>query len=124
MVNRRSHVAALVVACVLTLGIPATAAAQGHHTRAAVGDLRVDTMTNPIGVGNATPNLSWRLAGGHQSAYQIQVASSPSRLDRPDLWDSGKVRSDDTGNVGYAGAPLHSREAVIWRVRVWDDRMV
>ena len=122
MVNRRSHVAALVVTCVLTLGIPATAAAQGHHTRAAVGDLRVDTMTDPIGVGNATPNLSWRLSDGQQTAYQIQVASGPSRLHEPDLWDSGKVSSSRTGNIAYDGAPLHSRQAVVWRVRIWDGK--
>jgi hypothetical protein len=112
--------AGLVVACALTLGVPSTAAAQQHHDPATVHALRVDTFTNPIGLGNKTPNLSWRLSDGRQTAYQVQVASSTSQLRDPDLWDSGKVRSDDTGNIAYAGAPLQQRQAVVWRVRVWD----
>jgi hypothetical protein len=53
--------------------------------------LRVDAQANPIGLGDATPALSWRLSSGRQSAYQIRVASSAAQLDQPDLWDSGKV---------------------------------
>jgi hypothetical protein len=135
MVNRRSHLrspqakagaiikaAALVVACAITLGVPSPATAHRNHHHASVHALRVDTFTNPIGLGDTTPNVSWRLRDGRQSAYQIQVASSPQRLRHPDLWDSGKVQSEDTGNIPYAGAPLGSRQVVVWRVRVWDGR--
>ena len=85
-----------------------------------VTTLRVDTLTDPIGLGNATPILSWRLSSGRQTAYQVQVASSTARLHQADLWDSGKVPSGDCCNVVYAGAALRSRDAVVWRVRVWD----
>src|SRR3954447_8157783 len=124
--RRRSatvRTAALVIPCALViLGSPASAAAGGRDADALVRDLRVDTQTNPIGVGDARPNLSWRLSDGRQTAYQIQVASSPWRLHRPDVWDSGKVRSSDSSNIAYAGTPLHSRQALVWRVRVWDGR--
>jgi hypothetical protein len=129
MGNRRSRigsvragVVAMVAGAMLALGVPATAAADWDHGRASVHDLRVDTLTNPIGLGNATPGLSWRLSDGRQTAYQVQVASSEGRLGDPDLWDSGKVRSDETSNIAYGGAPLRSRQAVVWRVRVWQDR--
>jgi alpha-L-rhamnosidase len=122
MVNRRARRGALAVACALALGVPATAAANRDHNAGSVDALRVDTLTNPIGLGNATPNLSWTLSDGRQTAYQIQVASRAWRLDDPDLWDSGKIRSDDTANIAYAGAPLRSRQSVVWRVRVWDGR--
>ncbi len=80
----------------------------------------MNTLTNPIGVGDPTPNLSWRLSGGRQTAYQIRVASSATQLDHPDLWDSGKVSSSATSNIVYAGATLPSRKSVAWDVRVWD----
>src|SRR5262249_51407321 len=77
-------------------------------------------LTNPIGLSDATPNLSWRLSGGRQTAYEVRVASSAAQLETPDLWDSGKVASSDTSNIRYAGAGLGSRKAVAWSVRVWD----
>ena len=49
-------------------------------------------------------------------------ASSAERLahDQGDLWDSGKVVSDATLQVEYAGKPLRSRTRCHWKVRVWD----
>ncbi len=82
--------------------------------------LRIDAQASPIGLGDATPVLSWRLSGGRQSAYQIRVASSEGQLDQPDIWDSGKVTSSDSSNIAYSGSPLKSRQAVVWDVRVWD----
>ena len=70
-----------------------------------VQTLRVNT----IGLGDATPNLSWRLSGGRQTAYEVRVGSSAAQLDTPDLWDSGKVVSGASNNVVYAGAPLTAR---------------
>jgi hypothetical protein len=92
------------------------------------GELRVNTLTDPIGLGDVTPSLSWRvttkgppgLSLGHQAAYQVRVASSRAKLSAPDLWDSGEVNSSATSNIVYAGAPLESRQNVVWSVRVWD----
>jgi hypothetical protein len=36
------------------------------------------------------------------------------------LWDSGKVISDDTIQIPFAGKPLKSSQQVFWKVRVWD----
>ena len=96
--------------------------APGEASSAAVSatTLRVNTQTNPIGLGDASPELSWRLTGGRQTAYEIRVASSAAQLEDPDLWDSGKVASSNTSNIAYAGAPLSSRKSVAWDVRVWD----
>lgn len=85
-----------------------------------VNTLRVDTQAEPIGLGDATPSLSWRLSSGQQTGYQIQVSSSVAQLGQRDLWDSGKVTSSETSNIRYAGDRLKSRETVAWRVRVWD----
>ena len=112
--------ASLAVVGVIPLTISTIAPADPAGANVTPTTLRVNTLTNPIGLGDATPNLSWRLSGGKQTAYEIRVASSAAQLDSPDLWDSGKVSSSDTSNIVYAGAPLSSRKPVAWDVRVWD----
>jgi alpha-L-rhamnosidase len=60
--------------------------------------------------------------GIKQTSYQILVASSRDLLakDQGDLWDSGKVESDQSVNVEYAGKPLTSGMRCFWKVRVWS----
>ncbi len=88
--------------------------------------MRCDYAVNPLGVDSAHPRLFWTVEskerGQQQTAYEILVASSPSLLkhDRGDLWDSGRVASDETIQIPYAGQPLKSSQAVFWKVRVWD----
>ena len=83
-------------------------------------------MTAPLGIDVLQPRLSWILSssqrGQRQTAYQILVASSLTALARNkgDLWDSGKVASDQSTQVVYAGQPLQSRQACYWKVRAWD----
>ena len=78
----------------------------------------------PLNVERPAPRLSWKSGVAKQSAYQIQVASRPDLLaaQAPDLWDSGKVDSDVSLNIPYAGKRLESRQACYWRVRVWGDK--
>jgi alpha-L-rhamnosidase len=95
---------------------------------AAVEDLRCEYLKDPLGIDVARPRLSWILAshqrGAMQSAYQVLVASSVKLLagDQGDLWDSGRVSSDQSLLVEYAGKPLESRAVCFWKVRVWDGR--
>ncbi|MDP0501139.1 MAG: family 78 glycoside hydrolase catalytic domain [Verrucomicrobiota bacterium JB022] len=92
-----------------------------------VTHLRCEYLTNPLGIDEKAPRLSWALQstrrGARQQAYRIQVATSPEALagDRELLWDSGRVESRRTTHVAYAGQPLASRQEVCWQVTVWDD---
>ena len=87
---------------------------------------RCELATDPLGVDVGAPRLSWRVTsderGQRQTAWQIQAASSPELLgkDAPDLWDSGRVESDDTTRLPYAGRALSSSQTIHWRVRSWD----
>jgi alpha-L-rhamnosidase len=92
--------------------------------------LRCEYLIDPLGIDTAGPRLSWELRavdpesrGLRQSAYQVQVASSAKLLarGRPDLWDGGKVKSDETVGIVYAGKKLASGDDCHWRVRVWDQ---
>ncbi|MCA9913133.1 MAG: alpha-L-rhamnosidase, partial [Anaerolineae bacterium] len=58
-----------------------------------------------------------------QTAYQLLMGSTPNQVtpDTADLWNSGKVESDQSVHVEYNGVPLVSRQRVYWRVIIWDE---
>lgn len=92
-------------------------------------ELRCDWMLDPLGVDSSPPRLSWQLQGDgsrgqRQTARRILVASSRDALDadRGDVWDSGKVASDQQLHVPFAGRALRSNESVFWKLRVWDEQ--
>ena len=94
-------------------------------------NLKCGYWQNPLGVDEAAPRISWQLQavtpderGQSQTAYQILVASSVGELDKNkgDLWDSGKIISDSSLNIAYAGKPLASEQKVFWKVRAWDAK--
>ena len=93
-------------------------------------NLRCEYRDNPLGIDAEKPRLSWVIEEGSQrpedrgqkqTSYQILVASTPGLLanDQGDLWDSGKVASDQSIQVEYAGKPLEARRVCHWKVRVW-----
>ncbi|MDB6027599.1 MAG: alpha-rhamnosidase [Verrucomicrobiales bacterium] len=89
--------------------------------------LRCEYLDNPLGIERAAPRLSWEIKSKErdqkQSAYEIIVASSPANLkkNRGDLWDSGKIDSDETAQIAYGGKQLASRQHCFWKVRTWDQ---
>jgi len=91
-----------------------------------VTGLRTEYKVNPLGIGTAIPQLSWTLqSDAHnctQSAYRILVAESEKKLaeELGSLWDSGRVESNETLNIPYAGIPLRSGQKCFWKVRIWD----
>ncbi|MCP5517946.1 MAG: family 78 glycoside hydrolase catalytic domain [Verrucomicrobiales bacterium] len=88
--------------------------------------LRCEYRVDPVGIDVRDPRLSWVLKsprrGERQTAYHVQAASSRDQLRQgtPDLWDTGRIDAEQTVHLAYAGRPLHSRQAIWWRVRVWD----
>ncbi|PYP14242.1 MAG: alpha-L-rhamnosidase [Gemmatimonadetes bacterium] len=86
-----------------------------------VTGLRVEHLTNPLGIDVARPRLSWRITSAErntvQAAYQLQVTRN-ERL----IWDTGRTSGDSSVFVVYAGPDLESRRRYAWRVRVWDAK--
>ncbi|GAB4240884.1 MAG: glycoside hydrolase family 78 protein [Acidobacteriota bacterium] len=107
--------AVFALTCLLGSGVLPAAGVQ-------VKQLRCEDLENPLGLDVVQPRFSWRLVadrpGAAQRAYQLQVfaedASAP-------LWDSGRVESNASHLVRYAGPTLQSMRRYRWRVRVWDD---
>lgn len=76
-------------------------------------------------VSDPAPEFSWVVPpeSGDQVAYQVVVASREELLHEGagDLWDSGRVESDQSLAVEYGGRPLSDRRESFWRVRVWGE---
>ncbi len=88
--------------------------------------LRCEYRVDPVGIDQTAPRLSWIVESTQraqrQTAYQILAASSPDNLKagRGDVWDSGRVASDATAQIAFAGKPLQTAQQVWWQVRCWD----
>ncbi|MGO4273465.1 alpha-L-rhamnosidase, partial [Paenibacillus sp. TAF58] len=91
-----------------------------------VTELKTEYIENPLGIVTTVPRLSWMMEseefGQVQLAYHVLVASRPELLNenKGDLWDSGKVQSDQSIHVSYGGKPLESKRVYYWQVRIWD----
>lgn len=109
--------------CVVTSPAAATT---GFAELSAPANLRCEYRVDPLGIDERSPRLSWEMVdsrrGAMQSAYHILVATDVEKLaaDDGNLWDTGKVLSDQSVHVVYAGKPLQSRMRAWWKVRVWD----
>ena len=115
----RTTFLALIALCL----VPSVRAADAPAT---ADYLRCEYRFDPLGIDITEPRLSWEMRdvrrGAKQTAYQVLVASTAEKLaaDQGDLWDSGKVASDQSAQIAYAGKPLASRMQCYWKVRLWD----
>ena len=92
--------------------------------------LRCEYLENPLGIDVVQPRLNWQLEATQseqrslrQVAYQILVASSKELLaaSSADLWDSGRIATDQSSHIVYAGSPLSTGQQCWWQVRLWDN---
>ena len=89
-----------------------------------------ENLKNPDVIDAPNPRLSWintdpdYKRNQFQTAWEIRVASSRDNLlkNEADLWNSGKVNSDQSFNISYNGKKLSSRQDCWWQVRVWDRK--
>lgn len=89
-------------------------------------NLKCESRVNPMGIDARNPLLSWNMYSDQrnqeQKAYQVIVASSKDLLSRGegDLWDSGKIYSNQSLGIKYSGKELKCRLTYYWKVRIWD----
>ena len=71
------------------------------------------------------PEFAWEVpnAAISQSAYQILVVSSKENMESNtvDVWDSGKVLSNQSINVEYKGKSLKVGNTYFWKVKIWNE---
>ncbi|MEU4690484.1 glycoside hydrolase family 78 protein [Actinoplanes sp. NPDC023714] len=87
-----------------------------HSAATTVHAPRVEHHQRPLGIGERTPRLSWRIEtpvpGWRQRAYQIEAVGR---------WTSEIIESGESVLVAWPGPALTSRERVAVRVRVWPS---
>lgn len=80
--------------------------------------LRVENMEKPMGIDTDKPRFSWIILSDKQNvkqtAYQIIVST-----DKGEVWNSGRVESDQQLWVPYGGEKLKSATQCSWKVKIW-----
>jgi alpha-L-rhamnosidase len=83
-----------------------------------VTNLTVENLKRPLGIDTAEPRFSWQITSDQQdvrqTAYQIIVSD-----EQGEVWNTGKVDSDQQLWLPYAGKQLQSNTACTWKVKVW-----
>ncbi len=73
------------------------------------------------------PDFGWIVnstkPGDYQNAYQVMVASSNDMLknDVSDMWNSGKIASQQSINIKYSGKSLSPNTSYWWKVKTFNN---
>lgn len=112
----------------LTLTVTLFTFSAKAQTKISVTNLQCEMLNNPEGIDVVQPRLSWQIKSDvndvKQTAYQIMVASTLENLNanKADLWDSGKVTSNESVNIIYSGKKLGDRQNAFWKVTVFTNK--
>lgn len=112
------------MATVVLLAFAFASFAKDHHdSENRPAWLECNYQENPDVIDTPSPRLSW-INQTEQTAWRILVATTKDLLieDEADVWDSGKVQSDESNLVLYKGPELESMKDYYWSVRVWDEQ--
>lgn len=88
--------------------------------------LTCEFKRQPLGIESRVPEFGWIVnsinKNDYQVAYQILVASNLSKINSNigNMWDSGKIISDESINVKYQGKRLSPKSIYYWKVRTWN----
>lgn len=90
-------------------------------------NLRTEYLQNPIGIDKSTPRFSWEIVATtrdvKQIAYQIKI--STDKIGSNEVWNSGKVTTDQSVNNKYQGPALQPSTRYFWQVDVWcNDKKI
>jgi len=112
--------------CGLFLGAAAVPLAAQAPAFTGPVELRLDNLKTPLGIDDPTPRFSWQLQdparGAKQTAYEVLVATRAELLSqgKADVWDSGRIESDASLNMRYAGPAVQGSMRYFWLVKAWD----
>ena len=89
-----------------------------------VTNLLVENRIEPTGIDKQAPRLSWQLLSSKrnvmQTAYEIRLAADVKSLEKGNklAWNSGKISSEQSVYLPYAGDELLPGTTYFWQVRV------
>ncbi len=91
-----------------------------------VSRMTTEMTESPLALEVSVPRFGWQMTGENgvmQSAYELEVYTLDAGK-KSVVWNSGKVDSDKSQLVPYAGPSLSPMTRYYWRVKVWDDKGV
>ena len=94
-----------------------------------IADAKCEYAISPINVDTQMPRFNWTYSGNKgfvQHAFKIAVASEESKIESPDLWDSGEIVSGIPAYRMTDKGLLQTDKEYFWRVTAWnaDSSMV
>lgn len=94
---------------------------QAAISQVKLNNLQVENQSSPMGIDQMKPRFSWVLNSPQhnvmQTAYELEVSQGKKLV-----WSSGKVMTDQSTFVVYAGPDLSSCSRYDWKVRVYDNQ--
>ena len=86
-----------------------------------LSSLKVENLVSPLGIDTDKPRFSWKITSDKkevvQTAYQIVVNDANG-----EVWNSGKISSNQQLWVPYGGQQLTSGQQLTWRVKVFTNK--
>jgi alpha-L-rhamnosidase len=89
------------------------------------GNLKCEYLNEAV-LAKPDPRFSWELTsqadGQLQSAWQVIVSDDPVKTGegKGNIWNSGKVKGNETFNIKWKKNKLRSFSKYYWKVKVWD----
>jgi alpha-L-rhamnosidase len=86
-----------------------------------IKNLQTEYSQTPLGIDVEHPRFSWQMEsekpGCYQTAYQLLVFNETNR----EVWNSGKMSSNESLNIRYEGDTLKPVTRYKWQLTVWDN---
>ena len=93
-----------------------------------IQNLLCENKSEPLCIDIPQPQFTWILSSNErnttQTAYQIRVSTKLISLQKGKdlIWESGKITSNQSVHIPYAGTPLASAKKYYWQVKIWDNK--
>ncbi|MFC6907102.1 alpha-L-rhamnosidase [Halalkalicoccus tibetensis] len=91
-------------------------------------DLRTEYENTPGNIDpDSSPRFSWRITtsqrGAIQTSYRLIIGRSYNDVSRGqgEVWDSGRVESNQATNIEYNGTNLATDTTYYWSVKIWTN---
>ena len=87
-----------------------------------VYDLKVNQITEALGMDVEKPVFSWKLRAEKQNTMQKQAQILVGKTaGSAGVWDSGVMDTDESAGIAYAGEALEAETRYYVTVKVWDQ---
>ena len=85
-------------------------------------DLRVNQITEALGLDVEKPVFSWKLKSEKQNTLQKQAQILVGKTaGSADVWDSGVMDTDESAGIAYAGEALEAETRYYVTVKAWNQ---